>query len=443
MGRLFKRVILAFIAVLLVLHPLITPVVHAVGPWSGEDWEGNPWEGDPWDGSQFQWQGEDWEGSETEGTPWESNPIDGTPWEGETGEGNPWNQDGFNNDGSWSGYDWQLSPWYLNGWSQPGMNGDPWSNDGFVGDPTQGSPWANDGFLGNETDGNPWSNEGFYGSDIMPPSISDRTGFALETGNSYEGGQEVSLNDFPTLPESYDIGKFVLNDVMMGQVNLMGDLVTRQNIIEMGHTPPNMNYGIDFRKNLVLNGLRLGVGDHYVFDTVEAYETVNAGVEGYRQFTNARAAQQGAGTLADVATDMRTGYNSPASLGALSKFNVAAAAVGTGFSAFETGFNTAKAVDVLTSDASGVDKTVAVSEATGSLGSTVMNAGVVVGAIPGMQAAGGIMIAGGAAVWVASRGTRFVANHWKGNVKDTGKAMWNTTKETAKNAWGTVKGWFS
>ncbi|WP_017187595.1 hypothetical protein [Alkalibacillus haloalkaliphilus] len=436
MGRLFKRVILAFIAVLLVLHPLITPVVHAVEPWSGESWEG-----DPWDGSQLQWQGEDWEGSETEGTPWESNPIDGTPWEGETGEGNPWNQDGFNNDGSWSGYDWQLSPWYMNGWAQPGMNGDPWSNDGFAGDPTQGSPWAGNDFSMGEMSGDPWRNTGFSGNEnSIPPWMY----------NGYDP-QDTSIDT-----SSYDVGKFLVNDVLMGQVDLMGHLDTHQNMTDRNYNQ-SRNYGIGYRSNIFVNGLRLGIDDNVALDTADnVLNTYNAAqgirtaadIVSYEQaIRNSQAYRGSIDRIEDLASISQRTSNpnpSPVSVGALSKLNVAAAAVGAGFSAIDTGISTVEAYNVLTSEnASGAEMTSATARVGEGAGNTLMNAGMVTAVVPGMQAAGGIMIGVGAGLWAVSRGTRFVADHWKGNIKDTGKAMVNSAKDTAKKTWSTVKGWFS
>ncbi|SFD94520.1 hypothetical protein SAMN05216238_10665 [Lentibacillus persicus] len=452
MYRWIKKLFVLMAIVFMAVQPVFIPTVYAVQSWTGDPWEGESWEGDQWDGSDLKWEGETWEGDS---------------WTGDS-----WNGNGTNSSGSPTDQDWTGVPWYLEGWSQSGTNGSPWSGNGFNGNGTAGSPWTQPGFnygpgvagnpwsgnvtSGNGTSGSPWIQPGYdYGPGglvtpwLMPGYNGNGTEGASFDGNGTNGngteGDPASLEDFPTFPFEYDVGKYVVNDVMMGQVNLVGDLLTSQNMRDLGYES-SMNYGLGYRGNLLMNGLKLGVGDNVVFDAYDTYSHVEEGVGAIQDF---RAAQQfyntssSVGDLAEAGRSVSNATPPATSVGALSKFNVATAAVGTGISAFETGYNSARAVDVLNSDASGADKTVAVTDATASFGDTLMNAGVVTSAIPGAQAVGAGMVAVGAGVWAVSKGVRFVASHWKGNWKDTGKAMWKSTKDTAKKAWDTVTGWFS
>jgi len=436
--KLFVLMAIVFMAV----QPVFVPTVYAVESWTGDPWEGESWDGTPWDGSDLEWEGDTW-------------------------QGDSWNGNGTDGPESSTGQNWDGIPWYLDGWSQDGTNGNPWSSDGFDGNGTSGSPWTQPGYgYGSGGMGNPWSGDGTSvngtsGSPWMQPGYGYGPGGLANpwlmpgyNGNGTDGdgfngngteGDPTSIDDFPTLPFEYDVGKYVVNDVMMGQVNLAGDLLTSQNMRDLGYDS-SMNYGLGYRGNLLMNGLKLGVGDNVVFDAYDTYSHVEEGVgaiQDYNAIRNAQRTADTAGDLASASSKISSSTPPAASVGALSKFTVAAAAVGTGFSAVETGYNTARAVDVLSSDASGADKTVAVTDATASLGDTLMNAGVVTSAIPGAQAVGAGMVAVGAGVWAVSKGVNFVASHWKGNWKDTGKAMWKSTKNTAKKAWDTVTGWFS
>ncbi|SFA91083.1 hypothetical protein SAMN04488072_103215 [Lentibacillus halodurans] len=413
MNRLLKRVLALLAIVIIAVQPVFVPAVYAVDSWTGNPWEGESWEGTPWNGTDLQWQGESWEGNSWQGNDTESP----APWSGQN-----WNQ-------------------------QDGMNGNPGSSDGYSGDGTSpGGPWNMPGYrYGPGGIGNPWLTPDFEGNGTDSDSLDGNGTNGNGTSGNETEGDPTSLEDFSSLPYGYDVGKYIVKDIMMGQAGLIGDLQTYQNMQDMGYNA-KMNYGGRFYSNVFMNGLKLGVGDNIAFDSYDTYTHVSDGIGGIKDYNYIRNAQKTTDTAGDLASASSkiSGKTPPASsVGALSKFNIAAAAVGTGISAFETGFKSAKAVDVLTSDASGADKTSAVADATASLGDTIMNAGVVTTAIPGGQAIGAGMVAVGAGVWAVSKGVKFVADNWKGNLADTGKAMWNKTKDTAKKAWDTVTGWFS
>ncbi|GEN44523.1 hypothetical protein [Alkalibacillus haloalkaliphilus] len=410
MGNLLKKVILSLIIILLALHPIVTSLVYAVEPWSGESWEGSPWEGDPWDSSELQWQGKPWESSET----------GGTPWEGETEEGHTWNQDGFNNGGSWSGNHWQLSTWYLNSWSHPGIMGDPWSRDGFTGDQSQGLSWTNEGSFRIEDHGEADSNS----KNISP----------------------------------YDIGKYVVDDVLMSGAELVGDNITHDNMNRMNYNS-SPSYGLRFKTNIMINGLNLWVGDNHAINAAHDIENSVNAAQGIKASRDIRRYDQKAGTrtqsmqrkadqLSDIASNSRDKNTKrasphPAAVGALSKLNVVASAVGTGFSVIDTGVNSVEAYKSLTSNDPYSEKVSTTARVGESAGNAMLSAGVVAAAVPALQPFAGFLLVGGGGLLLASRTTRFLADHWKGNIKDTGKAIASKTADKVKSTFNTVKGWFS
>ncbi|SEP98182.1 hypothetical protein SAMN05216362_10511 [Piscibacillus halophilus] len=437
-----KKLFISLVVAVIAFYPLFTPVVYAVDSWSGNPWTGDSWEGNPWDGSHLQWQGESWEGEGTQGNPW-----DGEGTQGESWEGSPIQEY----------YQWQALPWQLEGWEADGFTGDYWSQNGFNGNGTTGTPWSQNGFNGNGTVGSPWVNNGFNGNGFAgSPFLNNGfngngtqgSGWAQNgfTANSSTGettnGDSWNLHDF-VQSDGYKAGKYVVNDVIMGQVDLVGDAFTHQNMQNLGY---NSSFGLSslnsFRGGLLVNGLKLGMGDNFVFDAYDTANTVAAGVGGIQDFRTVRNLAQTADSVSDLAAASNI-TPPPAAVGALSKLNVAAAAVGTGFSVVETAGSISDFNDLRASGASGSELTEAGAKIGEGVGSTLMNAGVVTTAIPGGQLVGAGMVAAGAAVWVGSKLTGAIAKRWKGSVKETAKSMWNGAKEKVSGAFNTVKGWFS
>lgn len=405
MSGLIKKILVSLAIIFVIFQPVLTPISYAVGPWEGNTWEGNPWEGDSWDGNDVKWSGDTWQGDSWEGNAWDS---ESALWSGNPWEGNSW--DGTETNGS-------------------GTNGNGTNGNGTDGSGTNGNGTNGNGTNGSDTNGNGTNGNGTNGSGTV------------SNGTNGEGSAE----EYPKLPNEYNVGKYIVNDVIMGQAKLIGDFQTYQNMKDLGHNT-KFNYGGRFYSNILMNGVKLGVGNNAINSMYDTYTHVADGVKGVQDFRNARQFASMADSAQDLANMGNNFTPPPASVGALSKLNVAAAVVGTGVSAFETGYKGAKAYDVVTSDASGAEKTSAVADATASLGNTLMNAGVVTSAIPGGQAIGAGMVAVGAGVWVVSKGVKLFADNWKGNLWDTGKHLakkaGNAIKDVASSAWDTVTGWF-
>ncbi|WP_174614159.1 hypothetical protein [Virgibacillus ihumii] len=212
--------------------------------------------------------------------------------------------------------------------------------------------------------------------------------------------------------------------------------------------------------NMLVNGLKLAGVDSTLTGAYDVGTKFYDGAQGYKAFQNAKNVRNTADEASDASkvlqqTKESTKANKALSVmkkvpappagveKALSKFNVAAAAIGTVASGAKTIGEIRNASDVLNSNASGADKTAAVADATASAGNTLMNAGVVTSAVPvpGARVAGGIMVAGGAVLWGASKATKYVAENWN-SIKETGKKVWEGTKNIAKKGWDAVTGLF-
>lgn len=74
-------------------------------------------------------------------------------------------------------------------------------------------------------------------------------------GNFSGNGTNADVT-IPDLPLGYDVGKYIFEDVIMGQVDYIGNVLA----YEQGLTS-KMDYGGSFYRNLLLNGIRLGVKD--------------------------------------------------------------------------------------------------------------------------------------------------------------------------------------
>ncbi|PFG03897.1 hypothetical protein [Bacillus sp. es.034] len=426
MERLTKKV-LVLLALLIVLFQSFSLPIYAsatIKPWNGNPWTGDSWEGSPWDPQQFKWEGNPWEGKSTQGNDWEGN---GTEGQGTNGQGT--------NGQSWEGFDWSNAPWYMDPWV---MNG--WTPNGFQGNGTDGNPFNGNGtngnpFVGYDTNGNPFDGNGTTGRSFEGDPTNPREG---ETASSFNGD--------PTdikLPMGYEVFKFLGNDVIGGQVNMIGDFMEMPNSYR-----PNGS----FFSSILLNGVKVGLGDNkWVAGLSDTHDSVLKTIDAVDAAHDYRLIKA-ASNLSDTADGLRgaitatggtsSGVQGLKMMGSISKLNAVAAAVGAGYSAFELGFNGAKAYDVLNSDAAGNVKTSAVAEATGNLGELMMNAGVVTAAFPGGQAAGAVMVVGGAAIWGASKVTKLVADNWSGIKKFAKHPVKNTAKAIGKGI-SKVKGWFS
>lgn len=463
MFKWLRRLFTVLAIVYLTFQPFL-PVALAVSPWqgnpwSGNSWEGNPWTGNPWDGSDLTWQGQPWQGNPWNGNPWNGqnwsgegtseSPWDGNSWDGSSWYGNYWSMPGFYgnywNLPGFSGNQFAGTPWGMPGFSYHNFSGNPWLAPGFLGNQFAGAPWLAPGFQGNQFAGAPWMHPGFNGNAFpgMPwmyyAGLYGPFGYGPFAYGNFSGNGTNADVTIPDLPLGYDVGKYIFEDVIMGQVDYIGNVLA----YEQGLTS-KMDYGGSFYRNLLLNGIRLGVKDQTLFELVDTYDTVKSGYDNFKTWRNLRSLSDtvstGAG-YAQAASNTAT-IASGGVLGAVSKFNLAGAAIGTGLSAFEMGWNAAKAYQVFNSDATGAEKTSAVADVTSSLGSTLMNGGAVAAAIPGGQVIGAGMAAVGAGIWVVSKGVKLFADNWQGGLWSTTKHIAKKAGEKIKKGWNKVKSFF-
>ncbi len=438
---MLKKTFAAIVILCVVSNSFLFSFAAAVSPWDGNPWDGNPWDGNPWDG--VEWEGP--LGNQTGGT------SNGTGVNG--------------GDYSFEGAPWTLAPWleqpgpYPGGLNQPGYPGNfqgPIMWPGFTGN--NQVPRVLDGNQGLVTD--------LIVGGTAPNVPAIPAGLSPYEYNAYaqalENGGGVAQKPGVETPEWVNISKYITNDVVMSQVGLAVKATTDSNF---GFKDVN-----SFKRGILWGGMKLGLKDNEAVKTLAELETAHGVItDGY---TAAQAIGQNSSVLngqrsyralqqAGIASQISSSPRSTAAIltpanGALSKFNVASAAVGTVFGTIETGYKTANAIDMMNSSADTTKKVSATADATASFGQTLMSAGVVAGAIPGGQAAAPIMIAGGAVIWGGSRLVKLAADNWEGIKqfrKDFSKDSWKASKdlavkayEGAKNkisdSWSAVKGLF-
>jgi hypothetical protein len=434
--KLMKKVLVIAALIIVLFQSFSVPVLATIQPWTGNPWSGDKWEGSPWDGADLEWKGDSWEGK---------------PWEGSTTEGNDWDGNGTEGNGiqgqDWSGYDWSNAPWYMdpwlnNGWSPNGFSGNGTTGNPFSGSGTNGNDFTGNGTNGSSFSGDYWSENPFLNSPFPPYSpLAYSYNYSPE---DFEGN--------PTdikLPMGFEVAKYISNDVIGGQVNMIDGYMK----FDFENNPNGYKPGGTFYSTLLLNGVKVGLGEKtpgfvngvsgahdFALKSIDAVGAVKDYkiLKDFRDASRAAGGVRGAAEVADNASDALSGLTK---VGTISKLNVATAALGAGYSAVELGFNGAKAYEVLNSNAAGNEKVSAVAEATGNFGDLLMNAGVITAAVPGGQAAGAIMIAGGAAVWGASKLTKLVADNWNG-IKKFAKDPVGNSKKAIKKGWNKIKGWF-
>ena len=407
MKLLMKRIIISTVIVLTIGQSFFFSVASAVQPWTGNPWTGDTWTGDSWEGKTWtgdSWEGESWEGDGTtgDGTSGDGTTGDGTGGDGTTGDGT--GGDGTTGDGT-SG----------DGTTGDGTSGDGTTGDGTSGEGTTGDGTGGDGTTGDGTGGNGTTGDGTGGNG----TTGDGTGGDVTSGNgpSFTG------------PDGFEVFNYVAKDVILGQVSLAGDSLTSSSG-EMGRG------SAFFLSGVLLNGLKLGIDSPILEGISDANDAAANGftaAQSINTIQSARTASQAATVGGAVGGAATAGS---AAMGALGKLNVVAAVGGTvlgGIDTYQKTFGEGGAIDTFNdSSVSGADKTVAVTDATASLGSTLMSAGVVAAAIPGGQAIGAGIVVAGAALWGASKLTGYVAKNWgsiKGAASKAGDAIskgWNS-----------------
>lgn len=436
--------IAALFALFIILFQTFAFPVAAAQPWSGKSWEGDSWEGDSW-------QGDTWEGDTWGGDSWTNDSWEGKTWNGNSWESNSWNQHPGQGGNSWSGSDFNGRDFNgsdfngsdFNGsdFSGSDFNGSDFNGTDFNGSNFNGNPWNNPGYNGNpwnapgNNGGNPWDHPGYNGSPWSPSgpgggggagAIPGFNGSPINPGMPLLPGGDFSTVS-PPKPTAYDITKMVGNDVIAGQIKMIG-AYTEQGATGFGTSG-------NFMTGLFINGVKTGLGGdkapwyaHAAADGKTAYDMGKGAFEAGKTLSNLQRGTQ----LGDVAA---RGASTMNTVGSISKFSAVGAGISAGFTAYDTGVNTLKAIDTWKSDASTGQKVAATADATASFGETLFNVGAVASAVPGGQALGaGLMIAGGV-VWGASKVTKFFAD-------GSAKKVWNKTKDTFNKAKNFIGGLF-
>lgn len=417
-GNWLNKSLLLAAILLITFFPVITPTVYAVSSWSGDTWEGNTWSGDtwkgnPWDGSSFKWQGE--------------------------------------------------SP----GASQDGNSGNPWSQSGFDGDGTNGNRWMQEGYEGSPYGENSWLQDGYSGylGNLSPGYLDGPPGTKPE--GSFDSGNITNSVSTPFYDsQGFKAAEYVVSDVLGGQAQLAETGLAHQRYLDAG-IDHKWEPGLRMRGDLLVNGFKLAGVDNTVTDTYDTGSTLAEGYEGYQKFKDARSTvtdteetlsktknslQQNSKT-----SKLQQGLNKASNLAkaapvekVLSKFSVPGAMLGS----VASGTGTLDSVKSAVGDwdsSSGSERTASVAGIGENAGNFAMNAGTVALAapVPGARVAGGIAIAGGAALWGVSKGVKFAANNFD-KIKSAASKLGNTVKKTgsaikdgAQKAWDSVTGLFS
>ena len=425
--KVFKKLPVLLAIMFVLFQSFLVPLAGA--NWTGSPWKGDSWTGDAWDTEGFSWEGETWDS--------------GKGWIQDGWEQDGWTQEGFAQDG-WTGDGISgIDPATGQPWTGDKVNGidpatgQPWTGNGINGiDPATGQPWTENGINGiNPSTGQPWignGNNGINPATGQPWAGQNGSGINPATGLPWIGigspGAGLSISqrgasgtatsdEFDINP--YDISKYVMNDLIVGQVNMTKDIASG----DFSFKRPNDIYG------LVLNGFKLGMGDNRALVNIDdAYGMANAGVDG----VDAIKALMQYRSMSQTAINTYTSLSEPVSsivstaspaMSVLSKLSVATASVGTVFSAIDTVKNTGKAIEAYQNDNStGAAKTIAVSEATASLGEVLMNGGAIAAAIPGGQAIGAGLILAGASTFFVSKGVKLAVSNWGSIKKYAGSA---------------------
>lgn len=421
MESTIKRIFALTAILLIVVQSFFSSVAFAVQPWTGNTWSGDTWSGDTWSGDT--WEGTPWEGNTWSGDTWSGNGTNGESWQGDGTDGSGTNGNGTSGDGT-AGDGTSGNGTNGDGTGGNGTSGNGTSGNGTSGNGTSGDGTGSNGTSGNGTDGSGTNSDGTSGNGTTGDGTSGNGSSGDgSTGNGTSGN---AGNDYSKTPTPYEVAKYIGNDVILGQVQLAADSYAPDAVDSMGGNTSS------FLRSTLFNGLKLGINSPIldfasdVSDGVDVYQDAKGAISTLTSGTNIATNTTAAGSMMNGAAQAGS-----SAMGALGKLNVATAAVGTVLGVVDTSMNIGKAFDVFGDDnTTAVERTVAVTDATESLGSTLMSAGGVAAAIPGGQAIGAGLVVAGAAIWGASKLTSYVAKNWDG------------IKNTASKVSGAIsKGW--
>jgi hypothetical protein len=341
----------------------------------------NPWEGNPWEGKEFE----------------------GNPWEGKTWEGNTFEKDSFEKDS------FQKDP---NNNTNPNSSVNPNNpnNPGAV-DPNspQGpSNNADPSIPENNTSPDPGATEQPSGKDSEGPK---ETKGESETWDDIKWVGQVFTDQFAFASKMLE--DQAARDLIIAEGGEAVD-TTASNLRNLG-----LGTALLFAKNLSKDTI-LETPFDMAYDAKDISNNIapaaKAMKDSWSMISNSKFGEffTSRGVFNPTAPSV-----TPPVPGIVSKLNVGLAAVGTvtsGIDAYQA-YKQGKTVDMI-----------------GNIGSTLMNAGVVTAAIPGVQAAAPFIIAGGAVLY----GGAMVVKHGK-TIAKAAKKTYEFAKDTVKSVGDGVK----
>ncbi|WP_231607585.1 hypothetical protein [Fictibacillus sp. 18YEL24] len=352
----------------------------------------NPWEGNPWEGKEFE----------------------GNPWEGNTWEGNTFEKDSFEKDS------FQKDP---NNNTNPNNPVDP-NNPNNPLDPNNPNNPSNPGNVDPNNPQGPSNN--------TDPSNPENNSSTDPSSTDESPGKDESVKKKKDESETWDNIKWVgqvFTDQFAFASKMLEDQAARDLIIAEGGeavdtTASNLkSFGLGtallFAKNLSKDTI-LETPFDMAYDAKDISNNIapaaKAMKDSWSMISNSK--------LGEFFTSRGVFNPTPPSVtppvpGIVSKLNVGLAAVGTltsGYDVYQS-YKEGKTVDMV-----------------GNIGSTLMNAGVVAAAIPGVQAAAPFIIAGGAVLY----GGAMVVKHGK-TIAKAAKKTYEFAKDTVKSVGDGVK----
>lgn len=398
MKKHFRR-ILAFVAIIILLTINCGPfALFAYAQSNALAWSEPVW-GDP------TWKEPVWENPST----WESVPEwkDSPEWKNSP--------------------DWKGSPeWQQPGWdnTQNGSNnsGGESSNDpGQKGTNDQGDSKTND--KAGEESGKDNKNNDNKSSNKNNNNTNDSPSYGYDPNNEGVG--------------IYDGIKFVVNDGIGQQINLATEMLDPSMIGPDG----NPQFGkANSWKGFLVSGYKMvgqGTGNDFMQlsgdamdgvlkgkDAVEGINNIRSGIQSYRSIAGSQAQIGLMGKL-------RQSFTMTGPMSTLSKFNIATAAVGAGFSAYETGVN----YKAWSNEKNFEKKTELAGKTISSFGETLMNLGAISASVPtpATQALGGALLITGGVLWAAGTGLQWI------NKTKVGRKIIKGTVDTVKNIGSNIK----
>lgn len=242
---------------------------------------------------------------------------------------------------------------------------------------------------------------------------------------SGKNNQNYGYNPNAEDPGFYEGIKYVVNDAIGQQVKLVGEVLDSNGNYQFGKSGT--------WKSFLVSGYKLvgqGTGNGYVQLSGDALDGVLKGIDATQGFQNVKTAIQGYQSIAGAQSQFgllaktKQLFTATGPMTTLSKFNIATATVGIGFSAYETGAN----FHAWQNETNFEMKTDLAGKTFSSFGETLMGAGVISASIPtpATEVVGGVLLVTGAVLWAAGTGLQWL------NKSKTGRKIIKGTVETFK-----------